>query len=105
MGYGPSEEQPVRIVMDPEFARDIPSHIISKTETDGPVLRRVRLIPRNLKEAGFMVGCPGCNAGRTGGAPQGHNQACRSRIQGYLETTEEGREIEEEQRQNHGHYG
>ena len=51
----------------------------------GILPRRARITPKDLKEHGYTVGCPGCEAVEMGLATRrGHTEECRQRIEEAL---------------------
>ena len=57
----------------------------------GPVPRRLYLKQSDFMAHGTSDCCPGCRALISGGRAQGHNEECRSRVEGEIRKTEEGK--------------
>ena len=62
-----------------------------RSEEDRAV-RRLRIRPEDVQDAGYTEGCAGCRAIREGGPSQNHNSRCRARIEAHLSQKSEGRE-------------
>ena len=58
---------------------------------EGPQPRRVYIKRDDLYRHGFTEGCPGCRSISQGGEPRGHTDACRTRLETAMRTTEAGK--------------
>ena len=61
-------------------------------EVDNKTVYRMRLKRDDFVEKGFTEGCPGCKSILSGGQQRGHTEACRKRMEGLLQQTNEGQE-------------
>jgi hypothetical protein len=58
----------------------------------------MKITKGDIRRFGYTLGCPGCTAIAGRKSAQGHNDLCRSRIEGKLEQEEEGRARVEKRR-------
>jgi hypothetical protein len=70
------------IIMDKDYERKM------RTEEYEAVPRKVYIAREDLEVHGYTVGCPGCKSILRGTTRQGHNEACRRRVEKELEGTE-----------------
>ena len=69
----------------------------AKMTEDSCRVYRLRLKKQDFVAHGFTEGCPGCQAIIAGTTAKGHTEACRSRMESALKTTEDGRQRRERQ--------
>ena len=87
------EKVDVAIEENPAAPQEIPE--VPPVEVQ---VRRMKVTKEDIRRFGYTPGCPGCTAIAGRKSAQGHNDLCRSRIEGKLEQEEEGRARVEKRR-------
>ena len=64
-----------------EPLRPLSEELLEETRVREPVPRSFNITPQDLRDHGYTPKCPGCTAVLSGTARQGHNDACRARLE------------------------